>query len=88
MAEIRANDSYAWTAHYKLNRNYGANGFDQLTSAGATALGYDGRGNLTTSGTGTYSYTSENRLASGPGGAMRMDRRRGWTIRGSGLKAR
>ncbi len=35
----------------------------QLTSAGATALGYDGRGNLTGSGATAYTYTSENRLA-------------------------
>jgi hypothetical protein len=38
-------------------------GLNQLTTAGATALGYDGRGNLISSGTTTYSYTSENRLA-------------------------
>jgi hypothetical protein len=41
---------------------------DQLTSAGATALGYDGRGNLTTSGSNAYAYTAENRLISGPAG--------------------
>jgi RHS repeat-associated protein len=34
-----------------------------LTSAGATALGYDARGNLTASGSTAYTYTSENRLA-------------------------
>lgn len=39
-----------------------------LTSAGATTLGYDGRGNLTSSGSDAYSYTAENRLATGPGG--------------------
>jgi hypothetical protein len=31
-------------------------------------LGYDGRGNLTSSGSNVYSYTSENRLATAPGG--------------------
>jgi RHS repeat-associated protein len=31
-------------------------------------LGYDGRGNFTASGANTYSYTSENRLATGPNG--------------------
>lgn len=35
----------------------------QLTTAGATALTYDPRGNLTASGGAAYSYTSENRLA-------------------------
>jgi hypothetical protein len=42
---------------------------NQVTSAGATALGYDLRGNLTSSGTSAYSYTSENRMATGPSGA-------------------
>jgi RHS repeat-associated protein len=60
---------YAWTGHYNVNRAYGTNGLNQLTSAGATALGYDGRGNLTSSGSDLYTYTSENRLATAPGGA-------------------
>jgi len=64
----RANDTYAWTGHYNVNRNYGTNGLNQLTTAGATALCYDGRGNLTSSGSSLYNYTSENRLATGPGG--------------------
>ncbi|MDP3908470.1 RHS repeat-associated core domain-containing protein [Novosphingobium sp.] len=66
----RSNDSYAWTAHYNVNRNYGVNGLNQLTTAGATALGYDLRGNLTSSGSSLYAYTSENRLATAPGGVM------------------
>jgi RHS repeat-associated protein len=61
-------DLYAWTGHYNINRAYGTNGLNQLTSAGATVLGYDGRGNLTSSGSNAYSYTSENRLATGPSG--------------------
>jgi RHS repeat-associated protein len=65
----RSNDLYAWTGHYNVNRAYGTNGLNQLTSAGATALGYDGRGNLTSSGSNLYGYTSENRLATAPGGA-------------------
>ncbi|MEQ1549246.1 MAG: RHS repeat-associated core domain-containing protein [Chakrabartia sp.] len=66
----RSNDSYAWGGHYNVNRNYTVNGLNQLTTAGATALGYDGRGNLTSSGSNTYSYTSENRMATGPNGAQ------------------
>jgi hypothetical protein len=65
----RSNDSYAWQGHYNINRSYGTNGLNQLTSAGATPLGYDLRGNLNASGSNAYSYTSENRLATGPGGA-------------------
>ena len=64
----RSNDSYAWNGHYNVNRSYGTNGLNQLTNAGATALGYDGRGNLTASGSNAYAYTAENRLISGPGG--------------------
>jgi RHS repeat-associated protein len=64
----RSNDSYAWQGHYNVNRSYGTNGLNQLTSAGATTLGYDLRGNLTSSGPNTYSYTAENRLISAPGG--------------------
>ncbi len=58
----RSNDSYAWKGHYNVNRAYGTNGLNQLTSAGATALGYDLRGNLNASGNTIYDYTSENRL--------------------------
>jgi hypothetical protein len=48
-------------------------GLNQLTTAGATALGYDGRGNLTSSGATTYGYTSENRLATGNGAQLAYD---------------
>lgn len=68
-SSTRDNDAYAWGGHYNVNRAYGVNGLNQLTTAGATALGYDARGNLTSSGTSTYSYMAENRMVSGPGGA-------------------
>jgi RHS repeat-associated protein len=58
----RSNDSYGWGGHYNVDRAYGTNALNQLTSAGATALGYDGRGNLTGSGATAYSYTAENRM--------------------------
>ncbi|MGN6773181.1 MAG: RHS repeat domain-containing protein [Rhizobiaceae bacterium] len=70
ISQSRSNDLYAWAGHFNVDRTYGRNGLNQLTSAGATALGYDGRGNLTSSGSDAYTYTSENRLASGPGGAL------------------
>jgi RHS repeat-associated protein len=59
----KSNDAFAWGSHYNVDRLYGSNGLNQLTSAGATGIGYDARGNLTTSGSTTYGYTSENRLA-------------------------
>lgn len=59
----KSNDAYAWAGHYNVDRLYGSNGLNQLTTAGATSLGYDPRGNLTSSGSSTYAYTAENRLA-------------------------
>lgn len=68
VVQARSNDNYAWTGSYNITRAYGTNGLNQLATSGATALGYDGRGNLTNSGSDAYTYTSENRLATGPGG--------------------
>ena len=64
----RSNDAYAWGQHYNIDRSYGSNGLNQLTSAGATPLGYDPRGNLTSSGSSSYSYTAEDRFATASNG--------------------
>jgi RHS repeat-associated protein len=69
----RSNDSYAWQGHYNIARSYGTNGLNQLTSAGATALAYDLRGNLTSSGSDVYAYTSENRMSRGKGAYLGYD---------------
>jgi RHS repeat-associated protein len=66
-SQIKSNDAYAWTGHYNVNRDYTVNGLNQQTAAGATTLGYDGRGNLTTSGASTYTYNKLNQLTGGPG---------------------
>jgi RHS repeat-associated protein len=71
--QTRSNDSYAWNGHYNVNRPYTINGLNQTTASGATALGYDGRGNLTSSGATVYGYTSENRLATALGLTMTYD---------------
>ena len=68
-SNCKTNNAYAWNGHYNVDRPYVANGLNQLTAAGALALTYDARGNLTASGTSLYTYTSENFLKSGPGGA-------------------
>lgn len=60
------NDAYAWTGAIDVSRNYTTNGLNQYTASGATALGYDARGNLTTSGSDNYTYSSENLLKTGP----------------------
>lgn len=70
----RSNDSYAWNGHANTNRVYGVNGLNQLTTAGGAALAYDGRGNLTNSGSASYGYTSEDRLATSSAGlGLRYD---------------
>jgi hypothetical protein len=60
-------------AHYNIARAYGTNGLNQLTSAGATALAYDLRGNLTSLGADAYAYTSENRMSRGKGAYLGYD---------------
>lgn len=64
----RSNSTYAWTEAVTVTRPYTSNGLNQYGTAGATNLGYDARGNLTSSGTTTYTYTSDNRLKSMSGG--------------------
>jgi RHS repeat-associated protein len=64
----RSNDAYAWTQHYNIDRLYTVNGLNQVLTAGQLGLGYDGRGNLTSSGTSTYAYNADNLMVSAPGG--------------------
>lgn len=73
VSQSSSNDAYAWTGHYNVNRPYTANGLNQYTLSGAVTPTYDGRGNLTSSGSGSYGYTSENRLATGPGATLAYD---------------
>lgn len=63
----RSNDTYAWGGHYNVDRNYGANGLNQATSAGPVTLAYDARGNLNSSGSAAYTYSSDNQLVAAPG---------------------
>lgn len=69
----RSNDAYAWGGHYNVDRSYTANGLNQLTAAGGTALGYDARGNLTSSGSSSYTYGQLNQLVNFPGGTLYYD---------------
>lgn len=66
----KSNDGYAWNGHYNVDRSYPTDGLNQVTAAGATSIGYDGRGNLTASGSQTYNYTTENRLEAAPGARL------------------
>jgi RHS repeat-associated protein len=67
-SNTRSNDAYAWTRHYNFNRGYTANGLNQYTITGSIAPTYDAKGNLTSAGATTYTYTSENLLTSASGG--------------------
>lgn len=69
-SQTRTGDAYAWTGHVNVDRNYGVNGLNQLTQSGSIALGYDARGNLTSSGTDSYTYDSENRMLTGPNNSV------------------
>lgn len=65
---VRSNDAYAWAAHYNVDRSYTIDGLNRIMNIGSTAFGYDGRGNLTSDGTNSFTYTAENLLKTGPGG--------------------
>ena len=43
-----------------------ANGLNQLTQVGAQSLTHDAKGNVTAFGTKSFTYSSENRLLTGP----------------------
>lgn len=62
----RNNDTYAYTGRYNVNRSYSVNGLNQYASAGGTSFTFDGRGNLTGSGPGSYLYNRLNQLVEAP----------------------
>ena len=60
----QSNDSYAFDKLTGGDRLYTTNGLNQYTQVDTVALGYDARGNLTTSGSDSFGYSSENFLTS------------------------
>lgn len=64
----RSSSDGAYSGYYGVTRVYESNILNQYTSSGPAKLGYDARGNLTSSGQMTYSYTSENLLAANSDG--------------------
>jgi RHS repeat-associated protein len=67
-SRTRDNDLYRFKDYVTTSRTYVANGLNQYTSSGGTALAYEANGNLRASGSTTYIYDVENRLI-GMGGA-------------------
>ncbi len=65
----RSNNAYSWTGAANLARNYISNGLNQYSANTAMSFGYDARGNLTSAGSDSYTYNSENLLLTGPASA-------------------
>jgi len=70
VSTTRSNDAYAWTGHGSGTTTatsnsipQSANGLNQIESW-VSALDYDAKGNITSDGTYTYGYSSENLLTS------------------------
>lgn len=72
-SSTRSNDAFAWTGRVSGTTTAAANGLNQLTQVGGASLAYDGRGNLTSDGSRSYGYTTENRLATAPGTVVAHD---------------
>jgi YD repeat-containing protein len=68
-SNTRSKDLYALIARPLGNVDYEAGGLNQLTKVGAAVPTHDGRGNMTSDGTKSYSYSTENLLTGGPGGS-------------------
>lgn len=63
-SNARSNDVYTWTGHGSGTSSYAANGLNQYSQAGSVTPTYDGRGNMTTNGSGrTFTYDTQNQLA-------------------------
>jgi len=65
-AVTRSNNAYAWTSPANISRPYTTNGLNQYASVNGTAFSYDDRGNLTSDGSNSYGYSSENYLLTAP----------------------
>ncbi|HYE27783.1 MAG TPA: RHS repeat-associated core domain-containing protein [Allosphingosinicella sp.] len=61
VSTTRSNNLYAWTGHGSGTTSTTSNGLNQI-AGWVSALGHDARGNVTSDGTYTYSYSSENLL--------------------------
>jgi RHS repeat-associated protein len=62
-----SNDAYAYRGNYNITRAYASNGLNQYVTAGPASFSYDANGNLTSDGSITFLYDTENRLVSASG---------------------
>lgn len=66
--QTRSNDSYAWSPPAVDTTNT-IDGLNRIMTNGLTSVSYDARGSLTAHGSNSYSYSADNQLRTGPGGA-------------------
>lgn len=64
----RSNDAYSYGGSVNVDRAYTVNGLNQMTVVGGGSVGYDARGNLSSAGSNSYAFNSQNLLASATGG--------------------
>jgi RHS repeat-associated protein len=68
VGNTRSNDLFSYTAATAGTTNSVANGLNQIVTHGGLSTSHDARGNMTNDLAGTYGFSSENLLTSGPGG--------------------
>ena len=68
-----SNDAYGWTGAVNADRTYAVKGLNQYTRSGSVVPTYDGRGNLTSAGGGTWLYNSKNQLSGANGTYLYYD---------------
>lgn len=73
MSRSASNDLYAYTANPYLDFDYTINGLNQVTAVDLQALTYDGRGNLTSDETASWSYDALNRVTTFSGFETRLE---------------
>ncbi len=71
--KTNSNDAFAWTQGANVNRSYSVDGLNRYTAVAGGAMGYDAKGNLTSSGSNSYVYGSENILTSFNGSPLAYD---------------
>jgi RHS repeat-associated protein len=69
VSNSRSNDVFA-QAPVSGTQTATPNGLNQLTQVSGASTAHDARGNMTSDGTNSYSYTSDNLMRSGPGGIL------------------
>lgn len=57
---------YSWADHQNINRAEPVNGLNQVTRSGPVAIGFDVRGNVSSSGNDSYIYNADNLLVRVP----------------------